>query len=81
MGMDDNGVWNILTAYAITFGWALAGALGMGIGLAVLLWIFTRLTPEVNEWKLIKEGNLAMGIVVAAVIIAAGLVVAAAIRP
>jgi uncharacterized membrane protein YjfL (UPF0719 family) len=72
---------DILYAYLITLGWALLGTIGMGIGLAIMLAIFTRLTPGIDEWKLIKENNIAMAIILASVIISCGLVVASAIRP
>lgn len=72
---------DILYAYLITLGWALLGSIGMGIGLAIMLAIFTRLTPNIDEWKLIRENNIAMAIILASVILSCGLVVAAAIRP
>jgi uncharacterized membrane protein YjfL (UPF0719 family) len=71
----------IFTAYAITFGWALVGSIGMGLGVIVALKMFTLSTPKVDEWELIRQGNIAMAIVLAAVIIAAGVVVAGAIHP
>ena len=74
--------WNeLLLAYLITFGWGLVGSLSMVLGLWLSLKVFTKLTGEVNEWKLIKEANVAMGLVLASVIIACGLAVSAAIRP
>ena len=71
----------LLTAYAVTFGWAIVGSLSMGIGLVFSLKVFTWLNRGVDEWKLIREGNVPMAIVLAAVVLAAGIVVAAAIRP
>jgi uncharacterized membrane protein YjfL (UPF0719 family) len=72
---------DLLTAYLITFGWALVGAVSMGVALAITLKVFTLLNRGVDEWKLIEEGSVPMAIVLGAVILAAGLVVAAAIRP
>jgi uncharacterized membrane protein YjfL (UPF0719 family) len=71
----------LLTAYAVTFGWAIVGSLSMGIGLVISLKVFTWLNRGLDEWKLIEEGSVPMAIVLAAVVLAAGLVVAAAIRP
>ncbi len=71
----------ILTAYLITFGWAVVGSVSMGIGLVLSLTIFNRLNRGVDEWQLIKEGSLPMAIVLASVVLAAGIVVGAAIRP
>ncbi|MEP0815185.1 MAG: DUF350 domain-containing protein [bacterium] len=53
----------------------------MGLGLAITLKLFTLLTPGVDEWKMVKEGNIPIGIILASVVIACGIVVAAAIRP
>jgi uncharacterized membrane protein YjfL (UPF0719 family) len=68
-------------AYLITFGWAIVGSLAMAIGVFVALKIFTFATRGVDEWKLIKEGNIAMAVILAALILAIGLVVASVTRP
>lgn len=71
----------IFTAYAITFGWAIVGSVGMGIGIIIALKLFDLSTPRVDEWELIKQGNIAMAIILASVVIALGLVISAAIHP
>jgi uncharacterized membrane protein YjfL (UPF0719 family) len=53
----------------------------MGIGIIIALKLFDLSTPNVNEWELIKRGNIAMAIMLASVIIALGFVVSAAIHP
>ena len=68
-------------AYLITFGWAIVGSLSMGVGVFLALKIFTLATRGVDEWKLIREGNLAMAILLSALIIAIGVVVASVTRP
>ena len=70
-------IWN---AYLITFGWAVVGSVSMGVGIIVTLKMFTLSTRTVDEWQLIKEGNMAMAVILAAVIISLGIVVAAAIN-
>lgn len=67
-------------AYAITFGWAIVGSVSMGVGVFLALRIFTLATRGIDEWKLIKEGNIPMAIILAALIIAIGLVVASVTR-
>ena len=67
-------------AYAITFGWAIVGSVSMGVGVYLALRIFTLATRGIDEWKLIKEGNIPMAIILAALIIAIGLVVASVTR-
>jgi len=71
----------IFTAYLVTAGWALVGSISVGIGILIALKLFTISTRAVDEWKLIKEGNLAMAIILAAVIISLGLVIASAVHP
>lgn len=70
----------ILNAYLITFGWAIIGSLSMGLGIIITLKLFDLSTRNVDEWELIKQGNMAMAVILASVIIALGIVVAAAIR-
>lgn len=71
----------ILTAYLVTFGWALVGSASMGVGLAISLAIFNLLNKGVDEWALIREGSIPMAIVLAAVVLASGIVVGSAIKP
>ncbi|AGA29241.1 DUF350 domain-containing protein [Singulisphaera acidiphila] len=71
----------ILSAYLITFGWAIVGSVAMGLGIIITLRLFDMSTRNVDEWELIKQGNMAMAVILAAVIISLGIVVAAAIHP
>ena len=66
----------ILTSYAVTFGWAMVGSVSMGLGVFIALKIFTVATRGVDEWKLIREGNMAMAVILAALILSLGIVVA-----
>lgn len=70
----------VFADYLVTAGWGLVGALTMAVALALLLRIFTWLTP-VDEWAELKSGNTGIAIVMAAVILAFGIVVAASIVP
>ena len=72
---------SIFWAYLITFGWAIVGSVSMGLGIIITLKLFAFSTREVDEWQLIKDGNLAMSIIIAAVIISLGLVVSSAVHP
>ena len=67
-------VSHLLLQYLITFGWALTGALSMGISLGILIKIFDWISP-LNEWEEIQKGNMAMAVVLASVIIGAALVI------
>jgi uncharacterized membrane protein YjfL (UPF0719 family) len=70
-----------LLQYLGTFGWALVGAVSMGVGLAVALKIFTVLTPGIDEMEELKKGNMSVAVVLAAVIISMGIVVAVTVMP
>jgi uncharacterized membrane protein YjfL (UPF0719 family) len=72
---------DILQAYLITFGWAIVGSVSMGIGIIITIKLFDAATRDVNEWELIKAGNIPMAIILASVILSLGIVVSAAIHP
>ncbi|MDQ7779074.1 MAG: DUF350 domain-containing protein [Planctomycetota bacterium] len=62
--------------FVLTLGWILVGCVGMAIGLFLAIFVFDLCTWKVDEWELIKQGNIAMAIVLSAVIIAIAIVVA-----
>jgi uncharacterized membrane protein YjfL (UPF0719 family) len=71
---------DILIDYLKLIGWGAVGIVTMAFSLWILLSLFTWLTP-VDEWDELKKGNLAIAIVMAAVIIGFALVISAAIAP
>ena len=71
-----NAWWNF--AYMAAYG--IVAALVMSVALGLLIKIWNWLTP-VDEWEELKKGNIAVAIVLAAVIISFGLVVSSAISP
>lgn len=71
----------VLFDYAITFGWAIVGSIGMGSGLLLCLKMFTWATGEINEWEELKKNNQSVAIVLAAVVLACAWVVSSVIRP
>ncbi len=71
----------ILSAYAITFGWAIVGSVSMGLGIIIAVKLFETFNPRVDEWQLIREGNIGMAIVLAAVIIAVAIVISHTVQP
>jgi uncharacterized membrane protein YjfL (UPF0719 family) len=70
----------IFVEYLKLIGWGVVGILTMVLSLWILLLVFTWLTP-VDEWEELKKGNLAIAIVMAAVIIGFALVISSAIAP
>jgi uncharacterized membrane protein YjfL (UPF0719 family) len=68
----------ILAQLLVALGWGLLGAVTMAASLALLLKVFTWLTP-LDEWAELKSGNVAVAIVLGAVVLGFALVVAAAL--
>jgi uncharacterized membrane protein YjfL (UPF0719 family) len=68
----------LLAEFARSFAWAVVAALSMSVSLGLLLKVFDLLTP-IDEWEEIKKGNVSVAIILAAVIIAFGIVVGLAI--
>ncbi len=57
------------------FAWAIVSAFAMGISLGVVIKIFDAFTPGLNEIEELRKGNVAVGIVLSAVIVATGIVI------
>ncbi len=68
------GGMDILTQYFITFGWAVTGAISMAVSLGILVKLFSFITP-INEWEELRNGNMAVGVVMAAVVLGAAFVI------
>ncbi len=66
-----------LTMYGL-FSSLVYGLLGFGLFM-LTLWVMERLTPFSLEKKITEENNIALGIVVAAVILALGMIYSTAI--
>lgn len=70
----------IFTQYLITFGWAITGAISMGIALGLVIKIFDIISP-INEWEEIKKNNISMAIVLGSLILGTALVIGLTILP
>ena len=73
-----SGIW---LAYAITFGWAIVGSVSMAIGIIIALKMFDLSTPNVDEWELVKQGNIPIAIIFASLILSVGYVIGACVHP
>ena len=71
----------LLKLWGKGIGWAVAGGIGMGLGLVISLKIFTLLTRDVDEWAEVKKGNLGMSIILASVILGSSLVIMLCAKP
>ncbi len=78
---DGEAMDSIWMAYATTFGWAIVGAISMALGNIIVLRVFDLSTPNVDEWELIKQGNIPIAIVFASMILALGYVIGSCVRP
>ena len=67
-----------LMNWLLTLGFALVAAISMGIGLGVAFKIFTMLTPGIDEIEELKKGNIAVAVIIAAVVLSMGAVMAIA---
>lgn len=71
----------LLKTWGTTLGWALVGSIAMGFGLIIALSIFTMMTRKVDEWELIKQNNLPISIIMAAVVLGTSIVIAVIAKP
>ena len=67
--------------FLVTIGWAITGGVGMGLGLIIALKIFTLMTHKVDEWELIKQGNIPIAIIMGAVVLGTSLVIMMCVKP
>jgi uncharacterized membrane protein YjfL (UPF0719 family) len=61
-------------------GYGLAAALILSLALGILIKVWNWLTP-IDEWEELRKGNIAVAIVMAAVIVGFAIVVSVAIAP
>ena len=69
-----------LIRYLITLGWALTGAISMGIGIAIAVGVYTLLTPNIDEMEEIKKGNIGVAIIIVALILGSTVVIAVSLK-
>ncbi len=53
----------------------------MGISLGLLLKIYDKMTPDIDEFEELKKGNISVAIVMAAIIIAFALIICVILWP
>lgn len=63
-----------------TFLWGITGAVTMSVALPLLLWVFDKFTP-VDEWAEVKRGNIAVAIILGAVILGFAIVMGLSVVP
>lgn len=63
-----------------TLVWALVASVAMSLSMGILMFVWDKMTPRVDEWEELKKGNVAVAIVMAAVILTFGIVVASVLH-
>jgi uncharacterized membrane protein YjfL (UPF0719 family) len=71
---------SVLLSSVLALEWIFIGVVGLGIGLPIALKIFDAMTKDLDEMKELKNGNIAVGIVIGSLFISVGIVVGFAIQ-
>ena len=72
MGLD---LYAQLIEYLRAIGWALAASIGFSLGVAIAIFIFNKLSGEIDEWQEIKNGNIGVALIEVALVIMIGIIV------
>ena len=72
MGLD---LFPQLIEYLRAIGWALAASIGFSFGVAIAIFIFNKLSSDIDEWQEIKNGNIGVALIEIALIIMIGIIV------
>ena len=72
MGLD---LFPQLIEYLRAIGWALAASIGFSFGIAIAIFIFNKLSVDIDEWQEIKNGNLGVALIEVALIVMIGIIV------
>ena len=72
MGLD---LTSQLIEYTRAVGWALAASIGFSFGVAIAVFIFNKLSRDIDEWQEIKNGNIGVALIEVALIIMIGIIV------
>lgn len=67
----------IIQNFGLMLGYGVGGALMMSLALAILVKVWNWITP-IDEWEELKKGNMAVAMVLSAVIIAFAIVISSA---
>ena len=72
MGLDLNAQ---LIEYLRAIGWALTASIGFSLGVAIAIFIFNKLSRDIDEWQEIKNGNIGVALIEVALVIMIGIIV------
>ena len=72
MGLDLTAQ---LIEYLRAIGWALTASIGFSLGVAIAVFIFNKLSRDIDEWQEIKNGNIGVALIEVALIVMIGIIV------
>ena len=72
MGLDFTAQ---IIEYLRAVGWAVSAAIGFSVGVAIAVFIFNKLSSDIDEWEEIKKGNMGVALIEVALIVMIGLIV------
>ena len=72
MGLD---LYSQVVEYLRAIGWALTASIGFSLGVAIAIFIFNKLSQDIDEWKEIKNGNIGVALIEVALIVMIGIIV------
>ena len=64
-----------LIEYLRAIGWALAASIGFSLGISIALTVFDKMTPHINQWSEVKDGNHGASLIITSIIVMIGLIV------
>lgn len=71
---DAGAVWGGVLLLGLQAIQVIVGLIFAVVAIALALWIFTRLTGDLDEWAEIVRGNVAVGIMLSGVVLSAALI-------
>ena len=72
MGLDLSSQ---LIEYLRAVGWALTASISFSLGVAIAVFIFNKLSRDIDEWQEIKNGNIGVALIEVALIVMIGIIV------
>ena len=72
MGLDLNAQ---LIEYLRAIGWALTASIGFSMGVSIAVFIFNKLSRDIDEWQEIKNGNIGVALIEVALIVMIGIII------
>jgi hypothetical protein len=75
--MVDYGVSlkELFMNWGVALGWIIVAAIGFAFATGLSIKVFDLLTTNIDEWEEIKKGNMAMAIILVAVVVMMGLII------